>query len=195
MPEIVQTALAILASIGVGGGMVLGLGGWLGKVWANRIMEADRAAHAIELEELRTRLEAESRRQLASIESDLAVFREKHLKTHQDKITIYRAATDIVAGLLAEMTVGSWKSDVSRKASVRYEFEKARLRLYGYLGMLAPQSVMDAHDRLLDLLLAVVNDERTATWAEVRELAVALLNAIRIDIGVDASPIQYRGVR
>lgn len=53
-----QVALAVLASLGGGGAIVFGLSSWLGKVWANRILESDRRRYSEELERLRGQLEA-----------------------------------------------------------------------------------------------------------------------------------------
>jgi hypothetical protein len=195
MSDILQTALVILGSIGAGGAIVLGLSGWLGKVWANRLMENDRARHAVELATLRASLDAETRARIASLESDLIVFRDKHLKTYQDKIMAYRGVMDIAATLVAELTVGPSATNEALRAPFLSEFEKARLRLYGYLGMLAPQNVMDAHDRLMDLLFDIVYDGRVAEWTEIRALAIAMINEIRRDIDASALPIEYTGKR
>jgi hypothetical protein len=195
MNDILQTALVILGSIGAGGAIVVGLSGWLGKVWANRLMEDERARHAIELERLRASLDAETRGRIASLESDLTVFRDKHLKTYQDKLMAYRAVMDIVATLIAELTVGASSKDEAVRAAFLSDFEKARLRLYGYVGMLAPQSVMDAHDRLMDFILDIVYDGHAAEWTELRVLALAMINEIRRDIDAKAVPIEYRGSR
>lgn len=53
-----QVALAVLVSLGGGGAIVFGLSSWLGKVWANRILEADRRRYNEELERLHGQLEA-----------------------------------------------------------------------------------------------------------------------------------------
>jgi len=71
--EIFTTAGAILASIGIGGGTVAALSNWLGKVWAerlmekersehNRVLESDRAKYAKELEALKSSFEKTHRR-------------------------------------------------------------------------------------------------------------------------------------
>ena len=60
--------------------------------------------------------------------------------------------------------------------------------------MLAPQSVMDAADALFDHLLQVSLSQLPYEWPKVRELALALLNEVRKDIGFDSSPIEYRGL-
>jgi len=59
--------------------------------------------------------------------------------------------------------------------------------------MIAPQSVMDAQDNLMNLLITISNGKREYVWSEVRELSITLINSIREDIGIDKSPIVYRG--
>ena len=73
------------------------------------------------------------------------------------------------------------------------EFNEQRMRVYGYLAMLAPQSVMDTQDRLMDHLIKISNGSEAYDWNKVRELAINLLNEIRKDVGVDKNPIEYRG--
>ncbi len=45
--EIMKIVAATLTSIGIGGGIVVALGSWLGKVWASRILEGDRAHYQV----------------------------------------------------------------------------------------------------------------------------------------------------
>ena len=52
-----SNALAVIVSLGGGGLLVLGMSTWLGKVWANRILESDRLRFNQELERLRGELE------------------------------------------------------------------------------------------------------------------------------------------
>ncbi len=51
------TALAVLASLGGGGLIVCGLSGWLGRVWAERMMEQERQRFREDLERLRADLD------------------------------------------------------------------------------------------------------------------------------------------
>lgn len=75
------------------------------------------------------------------------------------------------------------------------KFYVTRLRAYGYLAMLAPQSVMDQFDILIDNLLDILVDGKKMPWSEIRKRALNLLNAAREDIGLSDSPIQYNGHR
>ena len=59
MDEILVTLAAILVSLGGGGAIVFALSGWLGKVWADRIMAKDRHQHSQAIEELKSRLSCE----------------------------------------------------------------------------------------------------------------------------------------
>lgn len=57
--EILQVAGAIIVSLGGGTALVFGLSSWLGKVWANRILENEKSKHNIELEEYKKKLSEE----------------------------------------------------------------------------------------------------------------------------------------
>jgi hypothetical protein len=80
-------------------------------------------------------------------------------------------------------------------ANELHDFEVQRLRVYSYLAMHAPQSVMDAHDEVVDALLEVVMDGRALTWPEFRLLGIRFLNEVRLDVGIRTEPIAYRGRR
>ncbi len=56
-PSAFQVAFAVLASLGGGGLLVLALSSWLGKVWANRILESDRRRYSEQLERVHGQLE------------------------------------------------------------------------------------------------------------------------------------------
>lgn len=56
LQEVFELSFAILGSLGGGGAIIFGFSGWLGKVWANRLMEKEKAGYAQEIESLRSRL-------------------------------------------------------------------------------------------------------------------------------------------
>ena len=66
---------AAVASIGGASLVIWALGSWLGKVWAGRILETDRARYATELESLKGELEESHRRLQAELDNTIHVHR------------------------------------------------------------------------------------------------------------------------
>ena len=184
--------LQIIVSLGGGGLIVAGLSNWLGKLWADRLMARERADHEAQLARLRANLEHQNQTQIEALRTELRLIEEKHLKGFQDRVAIYRMAVDIVADFLGDL-------DRYLRAGQTFPderldtFNRMRMKAYGYLAMLASQRVMDAYDQLADHLLQIVGGQQSYEWEEVRRLALGLLNAVRVDIGLDPSPIQYNG--
>lgn len=191
--DVINVVTAVILSIGGGGAIVFGLSAWLGKVWANRLMDAERAKHSQELEKLRSELRYNSEKNLADIKTELDIYKEKHLKGHSDKIAIYRLAVDIVSDLLGDLDLIAMQCTPEDALKRWDKFNRDRMRAYGYIAMLAPQSVMDAFDALFDLLIMVCHGNKKYDWPLVRNLALNLINEIRKDIAIDISPIEYKG--
>jgi hypothetical protein len=167
---IYEIATAILISTGAAGGLIFGLSSFLAKVWANRILDRER--------------------------NELAVLKETLLKEHNEKFATYKSAVDVIAKLLADLD--RWKAGQlppDQGLVAFHEFNEKRIRLYGYLGMIAPQAVMDANDLLIDHLLQVSLGETLYDWEKIRELSLNLLNEIRKDVAVDKKAIVYNGRR
>lgn len=182
----------ILASVGSAGAIVYGLSSWLGKVWANRLMVKEQAAHERDLTELRNRLESQTERALAAMETDLSIFKDKHLRGFHDKLATYRTVIDLVSEILGDFD--RWEEIKQQLPAERKDtLNRARIKAYGYMALLASQPVMDAFDRLFDHLLRISNGNAPYVWAEIRELSLGLLNEVRKDVGIDSSPIEYRG--
>lgn len=59
MKEIFETAFAIIVSFGGAGAIVFALSSWLGKVWANRILEEEKKEHQKEIDDYKSRLSIE----------------------------------------------------------------------------------------------------------------------------------------
>lgn len=176
---VLKFVTASIASIGVGGAIIFVLSSWLGKVWATRIL-------ATETHNLESALEKTKR--------ELDVIKETTLRFQNDKILTYRAIVDVVARILSSFDSHQMGRLPPQEAGSRFdEFNEQRMRVYGYLAMLAPQSVMDAQDQLMDHLLKIAHGSVGYEWQKVRELAISLLNEIRTDIGIDKNPIEYRG--
>jgi hypothetical protein len=56
LKEALELSGVILGSLGGGAAIIFGFSSWLGKVWANRLMEKEKAEYAQALESLRSRL-------------------------------------------------------------------------------------------------------------------------------------------
>jgi hypothetical protein len=56
LSQIITAMAAFIVSLGGGGAIVFGVSSWLGKIWANRFMQAEQQKHAVELEQLRSQL-------------------------------------------------------------------------------------------------------------------------------------------
>ncbi len=213
--DVAKIVLTIIASIGGGGLLVLGLSGWLGKVWANRLMAADQANHNRELERLRAELtqtnqillEAErakfnrgleefkaqliisNEENLSKLKSELEIQKHSQLKEYQDKLDIYRMVADIVSDLLADFDVS--KGILSPEQVDKYN--RRWMKAYGNLAMLAPQEVMDSFDRLNDYLLGLITEDEIYEWTKIRERSLEFINSIRKDVGIDKSSVEYKG--
>ena len=59
MKMIFETLAAVLLSVGSAGAIIFGLSSWLGKIWANRILEKDKTKYKTEIEELKNKLSRE----------------------------------------------------------------------------------------------------------------------------------------
>lgn len=177
--DVFELAGAVLVSMGGSGLILFAFSSWLGKVWASRIL-------ANETHKLASQLEATKR--------ELDVIKETTLRFKNDKIITYRIVIDVIARILATLDSFEGGRLHADDAATRFdEFNEQRIRVYGYLAMLAPQSVMDAQDNLMDYLLKISNNSATYEWEKVREMALAALNAIRADIGINDTPIAYHG--
>lgn len=201
--EASQIALTILGSVGTAGAIVFALSSWLGKVWANRLMDKERHEYGLELTKLRADLESKNQEALANIKhqqeqslefvkSDLNIFKEKHLKGFNDKMQIYRLMIDIIAEVLGDFD--TFTATGKPFPTERFDaLNRARIKIYGYIGMIAPQAVMDAQDQLIDYLLQVAHGSKPYVWLTVREFGLVLINEVRKDIGIDIEPITYNG--
>ncbi len=195
LQEIISIAATALLSIGGGGIIVFALSNWLGKVWATRLMQNERQKHAEEIENLRSKLHLNNEQEIASVKHDLEIAKEKYLADHTDRIAIYRSTIDLIAVTVAKIEMVLLQKRGPLTPDELQEFEVQRLRIYAYLAMHAPQSVMDANDALTDLILSILHDGQTTTWQHFRGLAINLLNEVRKDIGVNPNPIDYKGAR
>jgi hypothetical protein len=180
--DIIKIAATALLSLGGGGAIIFAFSSWLGKVWAERIMAQERAKFERELTELRAKLEKANSESVEKLKTDLEIFRDTHLRGLSDKLEAYRHAIDIISDLCTDVHNVGTNSELGNK--VVTEFNRGRLKAFGYLSILAPQEVMNAYVVLTDCLYSIATGETKFDWIEIRRLTYILVNAIRKDIGI-----------
>jgi hypothetical protein len=183
--------------------VIIILSGFLGKVWAARILEQDRKKYAAQIEELKARLQVDTGQEIAALENELSIFKEKELKSHYDKVTIYRSIWIPVVNIIYDFE----KPLLTGEESITYmllNFNRNHLKAHAKLALFAPQVVLDERDRLIDFLNIKIGELKTGeydvshyqeVWKEFRTLAFALLNKVRADIGLFEGNVIYRGDR
>src|SRR4051794_8616710 len=97
LSAVVATGATVVLALGGGGAIVVALSAWLGRVWADRLMQKQQAEHEAKLEELRASLSARNSEQLQLLtrQHDIAI--EAHQRETHDKFAIYRSIADIVS--------------------------------------------------------------------------------------------------
>jgi hypothetical protein len=100
--QIWEVAGAIIVSVGGGGAVVFALSSWLGKVWANRILETDRAKYAREIEHLRSDLERSNRLLQGEIEKTIFVSK-THFETEFQILRDIWQKVSTVRGCMAQL--------------------------------------------------------------------------------------------
>lgn len=179
-----------LFSVLSAGAIIIGLASWLGKVWAERILRR-------ETHELQKQLRAAQHKfdvSLKVTERELDLIKEAHASVRNDKVMIYRGVIDLIASLLSKLDAYQMQQLPPDEAVKHFDiFNEQRIRLYGYMAMFAPQAVMDAQDELVDYLLQVSHGSLLYEWTLVRTKALALINAVRKDVGIDQNLITYNG--
>ena len=85
MQDIFYTALAVIASIGGSSSLIIGLSSWLGKVWANRILEKDKLKYSSELEKVKSNYMTELEEYKLQLEKSKMQF----LRYSEQQFTLY----------------------------------------------------------------------------------------------------------
>lgn len=194
MKEIFEISAVILSSLGIGTAVLFGFSNYLGKLWAIRFMEEERAIHTKELEAIRAKLQDQNQQTLARLQGEVDVLKETTLREHNDKLAIYRVAMELVAVLLVKLELGMLQEREFTQED-KQQFQIDRLKIYAQLALTAPQEIMDANDKLMDHIIAVIFDDKKSSWEELRGISLDLVNAMRKDIGLDKSPVSYNGSR
>lgn len=170
-----ETALAVVASLGGGGLIVVMLSSWLGKIWADRLMTRETAQHARDLEALRAVLKDGSNRS-------------SHL--FKEKIALYKEAGGPLIDLMTEMQATGTVSPASQ-----ISFEKSRLSSTALLAMFAPADVFDSYNEIIDYLFDCFEGKKSFEFSVFRVMALKMLSKMRRDVGLYADDVSYKGSR
>jgi hypothetical protein len=159
-----STAAAVVVSLGGGGLLVFALSSWLGKVWANRIADAERARFARELEGYKNELQRLS-------------------EERRDGLTRKR---DIYAQVATSMRVflaaGRSASDAEKR-----DFLKA----FDQAALWASEDVAKALGNFLAQSTRNANQPGSVSNDEFKDAYRACLNAMRRDCGFPDTTFNY----
>ena len=107
MQEAFAVATTILLALGGGGGIVLSLSGYLGKIWAQRLMDREKAAHERDLELLRSELRRHTEADLEHLKASLSAAALEHevrfSKLHDKRATV-------LADLYKLLVAATWQT-------------------------------------------------------------------------------------
>lgn len=90
LKELLEIAGMILGSLGGGAAIIFGFSSWLGKVWANRLMEKEKAEHTRELESLRNRLTQDTESYKVKLKKSEFIF-EKEYEAASEFVSLKRS--------------------------------------------------------------------------------------------------------
>ncbi len=172
--EAFEIAQAILLSLGGGGAIILTLSSFLGKMWAQRILQEEKAEHNKELSRFKSQLDA---------------LVQKRSLNYQQKIELYKVTSSPLVELTSLITTSS-----GLKESHLIEFDRQRLHIVAQLSLFAPQNVFDAFNDTIDYLYDSFEQDNFS-FQEFRIKALRFFSEMRKDIGIYSDEVTYNGHR
>jgi hypothetical protein len=179
----------ILWVASIGGVAISALVAWLGSIWAQRILQAERGRQDRALEEVKATLKADVDARVAVLNNELGFLRDRLIGEHRFMTDTYVKVAEPFIAILGTVPSGGpahedWKG-----------FERDRLRAYATLALIAAQEVLSAFDAMVDYLFDVRDGRAVYGWQEVRTRALNFLNEARRQVLAAPNPIQYLGHR
>ena len=101
LQEALQIGAVVIGSLGGGGLIVFAMSNWLGGVWADRLMQQEKAKHDADLERLRAQLQQQASNEIELVKRQLDIATTSHLREVQEKVAIYRLVIDLVISAAA----------------------------------------------------------------------------------------------
>ena len=126
----------IFAAVGGAGILLLGLGAWLGKVWASRIAEAEKAFYAKELEQLKLALDLRRRQQERVSEAQFKLYSDvwsalQDLKSIGDRLW-ERVTLNTLQEFLVELTNARAAVNRGRLILTDHQYQQLHLLLSSF---------------------------------------------------------------
>jgi len=116
------------------------------------------------------------------------------MRGFEDKLTINRMIIDLIAEFLNDFNIYLETGQPIAPEKL-YAFNNLRMRTFGYLCIYADQKAIDAHESLIEYIYDVLEGNAEGEWSKVRERALDLLNAFRLDYDSKLLPAAYNGNR
>lgn len=170
--EAFDIAQAVLLSLGGGSIIVFALSSFLGKVWAERILQNQKIEHDRELSEFKSHLESTA---------------QKNSFNYQQKLELYKVITIPLVEISILIKNGLNADHVK-------EFDRQRLHLIAQLALFAPQNVFDAFNDMIDYIYDTL-ENGNYSFPIFRIKALHFLSEIRKDIGIYNDDLSYKGHR
>ena len=114
---------AILGSVGGAAAIIFGLSTWLGKVWANRILEKDKLKYSSELEVIKKQLQSETQKQQLMF----SMYFEGQFKLYNDLWVSLAELQNGVEALWSEANTRNLKSFVSAVKKAKKQIRDSAL--------------------------------------------------------------------
>ena len=194
--EYFKLAFAIISSIGGAGLIILGLSNWLGKIWAARLMEAEKQKYAKDLETFKSEISLNAQKEIEKLKADVEIFKTKEIESFKDKINIYRQAMDTISEALADLDLYRNKElDEEAKKKSFHKFNVSRLKNRAYMAMLSSPEIVQSFDTLIDEIISIYNSEKEYCWVTIRNISIPIIDTLRKDIAMSEGEIRYVGER
>ena len=171
--EAFEIAQAVLLSLGGGSILVFALSSFLGKIWAQRILQNEKMEHDRELSEFKSHIEA---------------LAHKNSLNYQQKLELYKIVSAPLVELVALITKKGLTQDHVN------EFDRQRLHITAQLALFAPQNVFEAFNDMIDYIYDSLEKE-DFLFHVFRIKALTFLSEMRKDIGIYKDSVSYKGHR
>jgi len=180
--DVFEVAGAILLSAGGAGAVLFGLSSWLGKVWANKILEQDRKKYAEELEAVKEKhaanlsrlngeLEAMNRRLQAELDKTIHIYRVQFETEFKALLDIWRTAVAVrsaIVGLRPQMGFAEDNPDAAFLA----RFNDFLLKLHGFKAAVddhSPFYTPEVFQKAEELLRIAIHEDVACRVREPRD--------------------------